>query len=241
MKNKDWFSTWFNTKYYHILYKNRNDDEAQFFMRNLLQNLKINPEDQILDLACGKGRHAIYLNSLGYKVRGVDLSSESIKHAAQFSNEKLSFSVHDMRDPFNYRYDYILNLFTSFGYFESDHEDIQVLCNIKKGLKKDGIAVIDYLNINQVLKTMKKNEVKRIDGIDFHIHKEVIDGFLIKSISFEDGGKNYAFDERVKCLDETKMKHYLEKANLKLIRTFGNYSLEPFTIEKSPRLILVVQ
>ena len=136
MKTKDWFTEWFNTSYYHILYKNRNDSDAQLFMQNITAFLNLKKGAHIADLPCGKGRHSIYLNSLGYKVTGGDLSENSILHAKQFENETLNFEVWDMRDPIDHTYDAIFNLFTSFGYFEDDREDIKVLRNIKKGLNK---------------------------------------------------------------------------------------------------------
>ena len=66
MKNKDWFVSWFDTEYYHTLYKHRDDTEAHDFVKNLVSFLKLTQNDTILDLACGKGRHAIYLNQLGF-------------------------------------------------------------------------------------------------------------------------------------------------------------------------------
>ena len=77
----NWFESWFDTPYYHILYKERNDDEAQLLMDNLTQYLNLPEEAKILDLACGKGRHSIYLNQLGFDVTGADLSTNSIAEA----------------------------------------------------------------------------------------------------------------------------------------------------------------
>ena len=144
MEGKDWFKDWFNTPYYHILYKDRNGDDAQFFMRNITSFLQLPKTTHILDLPCGKGRHAVFLNSLGYTVTGGDLSENSIKAAQQFTNNTLSFKVHDMRKAFNNKYDAVFNLFTSFGYFEDDSEDIGILKNIKNGLTKDGVFVFDF-------------------------------------------------------------------------------------------------
>ena len=101
---KDWFTSWFNTPYYHILYKNRNDDDAQLFMRNLTTFLKLDINSHILDLPCGKGRHSVFLNSLGFKVTGGDLAENSIKHAKHFENDRLHFEVYDMRKPFKNKY-----------------------------------------------------------------------------------------------------------------------------------------
>ena len=78
-KEDNWFASWFDTEYYHILYKDRDYNEAQLFMDNLTQYLNLPEDAKILDLACGKGRHSVFLNELGYQVSGVDLSENSIK------------------------------------------------------------------------------------------------------------------------------------------------------------------
>ena len=117
--NNKWYKSWFNTEYYHILYKNRSTIEAESFIKKLIKELKLKKNSSLLDLACGKGRHSIYLNKLGFKVTGVDLSSQNIAYAKKFSNKRLSFFKHDMRLPINQKFDAIFNLFTSFGYFEN--------------------------------------------------------------------------------------------------------------------------
>ena len=114
MNKSDWFTDWFNTSYYHTLYKDRNDKDAQLFMRNIINFLKLPSSSHLLDLPCGKGRHSIYLNSLGYKVTGADLSKNSIQAAKKYENSTLNFSLKDMRKPFNIKYDAVFNLFTSF-------------------------------------------------------------------------------------------------------------------------------
>ena len=134
--NIEWFESWFDTNYYHILYKHRDFSEAEEFMQNIISYLKIGKDALLLDLACGKGRHAIYLNSLGFNIIGSDLSKNSIDYARQFENDRLRFEVHDMRDSFKTKFDAIFNLFTSFGFFDDDNDDIIILENIKKGLKK---------------------------------------------------------------------------------------------------------
>ena len=111
----DWFSSWFNTPYYHILYKDRDDTDAKLFMQNITSFLKLSKSAHVLDLACGKGRHSVFLNALGYHVIGVDLSENNINAAQKFSNKSLQFRVHDMRDPLNNKYDAIFNLFRNLS------------------------------------------------------------------------------------------------------------------------------
>ena len=57
----EWFKNWFNSPYYHILYKERDSYEAEYFIDNLIIYLKIAENSKIIDIACGKGRHSIYL------------------------------------------------------------------------------------------------------------------------------------------------------------------------------------
>ena len=235
----DWFTSWFNTKYYHILYKNRNNEEAQMFMRNITKFLQLSKNSHILDLPCGKGRHSIYLNSLGYKVTGGDLSENSILHAKQFENDSLKFKVKDMRNHISNTYDAIFNLFTSFGYFEDDKDEIQVLKNMKNGLGKDGVFVLDFLNVVNVKNNLVTKEIKCIDGIEFHIEREIIDGFVLKHISFKDKGVDYSYTEYVKYLDLSKFELFFAEAGLKINHIFGDYQLSNFNAEQSDRLILV--
>jgi SAM-dependent methyltransferase len=241
MKTKDWFTDWFNTPYYHVLYKDRNNEEALLFMKNITTFLALPKTTHILDLPCGKGRHAVFLNSLGYKVTGGDLSKNSIKYAQEFENDSLNFSVHDMRKPFNNQYNAVFNLFTSFGYFEDDKDDILILQNIKDGLKKDGVFVFDFLNAEFVKATLVAKETKIVDGITFNITREIKDGFILKNISFFADDENHSYTERVKYLEAKKMKAYFEKVGFTITNIFGNYNLSNFDAQTSKRLILVAK
>ncbi len=239
MKQTDWFTSWFNTPYYHILYKDRNDIDAQLFMRNITSFLQLDKESHIADIPCGKGRHSVFLNSLGYTVTGGDLSENSIAYAKQFENDTLRFAVKDMREPLKHTYNAIFNLFTSFGYVEDDKEDILILKNLKNGLKEDGVFVLDFLNVEKVKETIVTNEVKIVDGIVFSIQREIENGFIKKQISFEADGESYQYTEHVKYIDLEKMKSYFEKAGLKIQHIFGDYNLNTFNVKTSDRLILV--
>jgi len=237
---KTWFSEWFNTSYYHILYKHRNDEEAQQFIQNLVSFLKLSKESTILDLACGKGRHSIFLNSLGYNVIGTDLSENSIEHANKFANENLHFKVQDMRKPYNLNVDAVFNMFTSFGYFDDDNDDIQVLKNIEASIHKNGVAVVDYMNVQKVIKNLVKEEVIQRNELVFNIRRHLTDGFITKDIDLKDQGKEYHFQERVKAIDLDTFKDYCKRANLKINHIFGDYNLSEFNNETSDRLILIL-
>ena len=181
-KTDSWFTSWFDTPFYHILYKDRDYVEAQLFMDNITQYLNLPDDAKILDLACGKGRHSIYLNSLGYNVTGADLSENSILEAKKSENETLRFVVHDMRLPFEQKYDAIFNLFTSFGYFENDADNLTTLKAIKESISEYGFAVIDFMNVHQVIENLVAEEIKIVDDISFHIKRHHTDGHIFKEI-----------------------------------------------------------
>lgn len=242
MEEKEWFGEWFNSPYYHILYKHRDHEEAEHFIDNLIHYFGFQEEDKIMDLACGKGRHSIYLNQQGFEVVGIDLSPQSIAHAKQFENERLHFHVHDMRKVFREReFNYVLNLFTSFGYFDKESENQDALCAAAKCLKADGKLLIDFLNPYKVVHHLVPEEVKVIEGIEFHITKELSeDNYIIKDIRFKDKGRNWHFQERVKAIRRTQFLEYFQAAGLELLETFGDYELSPYERESSDRMIFVL-
>ena len=236
---ENWFTSWFDTPYYHILYKDRNYREAQIFMDNLTHYLNLPEKAKVLDLACGKGRHSIYLNQLGFTVLGADLSENSIAEANKNSNETLHFKVHDMREPFEEKFDAIFNLFTSFGYFENDEDNLTTLKAIKESLSEYGFAVIDFMNVAQVIETLVPEEVKTVDGIDFKIKRYVKDGHIFKEIDFEDQGRKYHFTEKVKALTLNDFQQLMDEAGIFLLDIFGDYKLKKFHKTESERLIMI--
>lgn len=236
---ENWFASWFDTEYYHILYKERNDEEAQLLMDNLTHYLNLPEDAKILDLACGKGRHAIYLNSLDYNVTGADLSENSIAEATKFANNKLQFKVHDMREPFEEKYDAIFNLFTSFGYFEDDADNFKTIKAIHNSLTETGFAVIDFMNVDYVLDNLVADEIKTVDGIDFHIKRYLKDGHIYKEIEFEDKGEKFHFTEKVQALRLVDFEKIMEEAGIFLLDIFGDYKLRKFYKTQSERLIMI--
>ena len=239
-KEKDnWYASWFNTPYYHILYKDRNHREAALFMNQLTEFLNLKPKDTILDLACGKGRHAKYLYKQGFDVTGVDLSKESIQHAKQYEKPGLHFEVHDMCLPYPQKFDAVFNLFTSFGYFENEEDNLRTIKSIKAELKPNGYGVIDLLNVELAIENLIPSEKKKVGDILFHIEKYLEDGYIVKNIRFNDNGEDYFFTERVKALTLADFEGYFEEASIELKHTFGDYHLNKFNKKTSDRLILI--
>ncbi|MSQ78192.1 MAG: class I SAM-dependent methyltransferase [Flavobacteriaceae bacterium] len=239
-ENIQWFESWFDTSYYHLLYANRDENEARHFLGRLTDILQIPKCSKILDLACGKGRHSIYLHSKGFEVKGVDLSENSITKAKEETAKGLSFGVHDMRQPLPDKFNYIFSLFTSFGYFEKIEEDQAVLNAVGQMLMHGGIFVLDFLNAAKV-----KNDIASFVGLDFEregihfsIEKKISSGRVQKEIVVNDGSKTSTFNEFVRLYTQTELISMLNKARLEPFDFFGNYELGPFNQNESERLLI---
>lgn len=235
-----WFANWFDSSYYHILYKNRDEKEAEIFIDNLIQHLQILKGSTLIDIACGKGRHATYFNSLGLDVIGLDLSPNSIAVATKNENATLQFAVHDMREVFQKNsFDIATNLFTSFGYFEKVEDEQKAINAMASNLKSEGILIIDFMNVKKVIKNLVPKEQKTIDNIVFNITRKVENGHIIKDIEIIEGDKKQYFQEKVKALTLTDYSEFITTAGLKIFNIFGNYKLENFNATFSDRLILI--
>ena len=126
-----WYNDWFNSEYYIKVYKHRDETEAERLVKLILDNIEIEANSNILDMACGFGRHAIYFAKKGFNVTAVDLSERLIKDAksnAQKVGVKINFVLSDiLKFESGNKFDLAVNLFTSIGYFENEEENYQVI------------------------------------------------------------------------------------------------------------------
>lgn len=235
---KDWFSS----PYFQILYKNRDTTEAQYFINRLDDYFQFKKGTKAMDLACGRGRHSISLYQKGLEVTGVDFSPLSISEAKKFEVPGLCFVEADMRTFLEEEsYDYIFNMFTSFGFFGDNQQNQQVIDCVYKNLKPGGLFLIDYLNADFILDNFVPQEQKIVDGINFHITRTVKQGHIIKDIRFEDQGKAFHFQESVQLITREMFEYFFEKAGFVLKDVFGDYSLRPYVKHLSERIIFVIQ
>tara|TARA_B100001029_G_C15061871_1_gene459251 strand:+ start:4271 stop:4981 length:711 start_codon:yes stop_codon:yes gene_type:complete len=230
---------WFDSTYYHILYKNRDYNEARNFINNIIEYLGIIKGANVLDLACGIGRHSIYLEKIGFNVVGTDSSYNNIKKAKITQNQNLKFFQMEMIEDTYKKYDAIFNLFTSFGYVDDDY-NLKTIQNIERQLKEKGIVIIDFMNTLFVKKNLVKEETKVIDNVEFRILRRSDNKYIYKEIRFNDK-KDFLYQERVMNLSLNNFKSYLKKYNLKIIQLFGDYNLNKFDKNNSERLIMVIK
>jgi len=164
--------------------------------------------------------------------------------AKKFEEPNLHFTTHDMRDPFGSNcFDYVFNFFTSFGYFKNNEDNHQVIRNICHSLKPGGVLVLDYLNVNYSEDNQVDNEEKEIDGIIYHITRWNDTTHFYKLIEIDNiqaEGK-FEYMEKVEKLRLVDFDILFKRNGLKLKKVFGDYSLNEYDPEYSPRLIMVVE
>ena len=240
---KEWFESWFDSSYYPLLYHNRNQEEAALFVEQLMQYFKPAKGSRVLDAGCGEGRFAHQLAQYGLNVVGIDIAASGIQKAKQIENNALDFFVHDMRKPFLVRYfDYVLNFFTSFGYFDHPRDHYLAARSFASSLKPDGIVVIDYLNKTKVIPNLVEEEIVEKHGITFHINRYFQQGKIVKEIHLQDEkGEMHHFKEEVAAFSLADFEKIFQKVGMDLRVTFGDYQLNPFVEESSERMIMVFQ
>jgi SAM-dependent methyltransferase len=242
MPQQPWFRDWFNSPYYHLLYFERNEAEAGDFIRRLIAHLRPAPGAWMLDIACGKGRHAQALADMGFEVTGIDISPAMIDEARKLERNNLQFFVHDMRLPFrvNY-YDFAFNFFTSFGYFNTRREHEDALRTIANALRPGGRLVIDYLNTRYVEAHLQPRESKEINGIRFHITRWMDESYFYKRIEIEDEELPEPLEhtEKVSKFTLGDFTEMLAYQDIQVKEVFGDYQLGSFRLHESPRLLLI--
>lgn len=242
-RENNWCNNWFNSPWYHRLYSKRDNLEAKHFITYLLKYLNLPAHSKVLDLACGKGRHSIVLNELGYDVTGVDLADESIAEAKKHENAALKFFVHDMREVFRENYfDGVFNLFTSFGYMMKDEDNKAVIDAVHTDLKTGGIFVLDFLNAEKVKQIVAQTPSGTMEEGSAKISwsKSVVNNAVEKKIIVSENGKSHDFMEVVRLYTENDLRKFLGE-HFSVLNIFGNYSLDPFEVNSSDRLIIIAK
>ena len=210
--------------------------------------LELKKDMKILDLACGQGRHAIELVKRGYNVTGLDYSDyllEVARERAEKENVKIEFIKGDMREiPFENEFDAVYNFFTSFGYF-SDEDNLKVLKEISKSLKKGGKFLIDLSNPLRVIKELiRESWFKTEEGI-YCLEKNELDPLkmVIKNerIILKDGKKIGEKTHYVRIYTPAELCFLMKISGLEPIKFYGDWRDFSEYNENSRRLIIVAE
>jgi len=235
---ENWYKNWFGNDYLTV-YAHRDDNEARQLINLIQKQIKLEPDARILDVCCGQGRHAIHLAQLGYHVFGIDLSRRLLE-VAKYQNETRPayFIQSDMRWlPVKNTFDLVLNLFTSFGYFESDEENQRVFLQFRSALNTSGRFVFDYFNSAHVVDNLVPFHTEQIGDAVVEQERNISGSRVKKKINLIREGNTSTFYESVKLYSPGQIQSMLNKSGLKVIQIFGDYDGSPFK-EDSSRMIV---
>jgi SAM-dependent methyltransferase len=233
----EWFEQWFGGTYLEM-YPHRDEKDAADAVALIAAHVPLE-NIRILDLACGSGRHSDLLRRRAGDAVGLDLSMPLLQRAREYYSPPIPLARGDMRWlPFaDSCFGMVINLFTSFGYFETDEESELVLREIARVLKHRGRFVIDYLNASFVRDTLVEHEEQTLGGKHVEIERRISnDGrFVFKEMNLID--ETRSFVERVRLFSSSELEHLLVNAGFSIQERFGNYAGDNLT-DSSPRVML---
>lgn len=244
MKN-EWFKDWFASQDYLDVYRHRNDNDAKTFLKTILNIVDIPQNAKVLDAACGAGRHSENLARLNYNVVGFDLSMTLLKIASEkfkYLNYSGNFFRSDIRKIcLKSKFDLILLLFTSFGYFENDDENFLFPETAFNLLKKNGFFVLDFLNSKYVIDNLISRSEKTIGNKKIIENRAIENNRVKKKIVIKAENYEKEFNESVKLYAKNFILDKLSEIGFHVYRILGDYEGNEFNENRSARLILVLR
>ncbi|OGU69679.1 MAG: hypothetical protein A2W30_00370 [Ignavibacteria bacterium RBG_16_36_9] len=237
-----WYKDWFNSENYLRVYSHRDQTEAERLVELIAKSLNLKANSSVLDMACGAGRHAVTFAKSGFKVTAVDLSQRLISEAKKNANQEgveLDFVLSDILEyETSKKFDLVVNLFTSIGYFENDEENYAVIKKAFNLLNQGGYFVLDYFNKDFLLKNLIPTTVFSENGMKITQNRSIEGSRIVKKITIENNGSSEKFYESVRLYNYEEILIYIKKAGFKIIKQYGDYFGNNYESETSPRLII---
>lgn len=245
---KDWWKTHFTPAFFesHGLRAKTARE-----VRGASRLLGLRGPAEILDLGCGAGRHALGLAALGHRVTGLDFSEGLVAaaaSAARAAGVDARFVRGDMRRlGFSGRFDAVINLFTSFGYFDTAAEDASVLRGVRRALKPGGTFLIDVLNKAWFMrhftptfwqKTPEGEVLKAFNRLSFNDKTSRLSNR--RTVHLKDGTQRDTF-LRFKVYDLEDMRGLLAAAGLKTRRAWGGFDGRAYGKDTFRLIVLAVR
>ncbi len=237
----DWFKEWFSSDLYLEVYHKRNLNDARVLLSTILNFIDIEKGSSVLDAACGAGRYSYLLAEKGFDVFGFDLSQNLLniakKSADDFSISQ-KFICADIRNfCIKTKFSAIFNLFTSFGYFDTEEENFLFIKNSPNFLMNGGYFVIDFLNANYVINNLNPLSQKKINGKTIMEKRSIIGDRVVKEIEVHSELSVYNFRESVALYPYEKILLKFEEFGYERIELLGDYKGSKFEKDISERFI----
>ena len=243
----DWWATYFDTQYlreYDPLFTLERDRQE---VSRLIELLALPDGSRILDVPCGQGRHAHLLAEAGYDVDGLDYSQTLLDLAVQRgTSPKLRYVQGDMRKlpgRWTGRFDAVVNLFTSFGFFLNPADDAQVIREFARVLKDDGVLVWHGGSRDGVMARFLERDWWRSDDDTMIAHERDFDplsGVLTIRTSWEGRRARGEREHRIRLYTATRLAELCADAGLVVEEAFDGWRDRPLT-RRSSEMVLVAR
>lgn len=193
---------------------------------------------RVLDVGCGAGRHAHALAAAGARPIGLDLSRALLRRAREAAVPLVRADMRRLPVRAG-SMDLVVNLFTSFGYFERDEDHARVLQGIGECLAGGGWFAMDFLNADTVRHGLVAAEEQELGTGRARITRELVEGGrrVVKTITVPDGRR---FVERVRLFQPEELEAMLVAAGLSVHERLGDYDGGPLRAG-APRTILLAR
>jgi ubiquinone/menaquinone biosynthesis C-methylase UbiE len=244
-----WYEDFFDEDYmrFHLrggaTHAKRAPAECDFVARAL----ELKPGDRILDLCCGQGRHAVELAKRGFQVTGADLSEHLLslaKKAAQEAGVDVRFHRCDMRElPWDAEFDAVINMWTSFGYLESDEEDEKVLRAVHRALRPGGRFHTELPNREVFLRVIPDGQRTWYEHeghfvLDEHTWDAERKRLRLNRLIIEPGGARRHTGHDLREYTHPEIVEMLTRAGFEWQRTFADLEMSAFQPESKGMFII---
>jgi SAM-dependent methyltransferase len=215
----------------------------------VVEKLALPPGAAILDLCCGHGRHAILLARRGYRVTGLDLSRRHLEmagRAAAAAQAEVEWVEADMRrvpESLSGRFDAVINMFTSFGYFEEQEEDEAVLRGVARSLRPGGRFLMDFMHREWLARNFRPRDWEEIDGalVLRDRYLDLLRGRSGETITIvEQDGSRRTTSLSVRIYTLAELTGMLARTGLRFDEGWGDFDGSPLTLD-GRRLILLAE
>src|SRR5579863_5613168 len=241
-----WYVSFFGDDYLGIYRHTFTAERAEREVAFAAQKLGLTGGARVLDLCCGPGRHSALLAQRGYRVTGLDLSQPYLdlaRRAAADHQTAIETVLADMREiPFDNHFDAVINMYSSFGYLESEIEDLKVLESISRSLRRGGRLLLDMLNREWAVTNYIQNDWHaETDGTLYVEHRALDLASSRMRVRFvivaPNGGRHDSIGHDIRLYTLTEMIRLLERVGFIGIEVFGGFDGERYGIE-TRRMVL---
>ena len=241
----EWFEDWFNSEEYLFVYRHRNEEDAQNLFNLIIKNTSLENSSKVLDLACGAGRHSILFAKNNFIVTGIDISENLLCAARRTAAElglQINFIKADLRNiNLTDKFHLVINLFTSFGYFETDAENEKMISLAYNCLLDNGYFILDFFNIVYLRDNLIPISYDLINDGIIKQERTIQGNRIIKKISIHRNNSVKYYKESVRAYCKDELVSMISRNKFNIVRIFGSYNAEIFDEHSSPRVIIIAQ